>query len=863
MRAPGLWLLVAAALVAAPTGEAAVEGVPESEGGALGLLSRLESAWKARDLDSYLALWDPRSAAPEEERLWAQGQFAAEVSELRIQRPSSVPAGRDRLRVVVEAYSVREPRGKVEQLLLDLARGPEGWTIAGREAVSQIDGLLHLSLDPQGYRADGASIRLEDFELSFEQGTLFSSPPSLGPTALVFVGEGTVRFQPGPEAEREQLRQFAGKRELVERVRGAFIRIHPADFHRTLVPARLEPDPDGARRLASAQRLFRQQGSNAFVLDAPIPGSPWWLTPSLGDASVTFEAGSRGTLTLTISSSEAEGISLFDRGQRRQICLYPRRGGTTRYNEDAGRAVDVLHHDLRVRFDPSRQHLEGEDTLRLHPLSVGSATLRLRLADGLNVESVRSEAGSHLFFRVRGQDSLMVSLGTLAGSVDDYSLTIRYSGRLEPTVLDSELLQVVEPPGAFGSEIDATEIPLERVLVYTNRQPWHPQGPVDDYATARLRLEVPPGQVAISGGERTALREEGGWVVSEYLQRSPGRYIAVALGRLMELESRSAGGVTLRTYAVPRMRNAAAEALDAMEEILRLYAERFGPCPYPALSLVLTEARVPGGHSPPGMVILQNRPVLLRGTLEEDPANFRSVPGFFLAHEVAHQWWGHGIAGQNYRERWISEAGAQFAALLWTREVVGEDAFESVLRQMTRWAQRFNDWGPIHLGFRLGHIVRNPQIFRAVVYDKGAYVLLMLRSLLGEEAFFAGIRSLFADSAYRKIGTDDVRLALEAASGRELGSYFDAWIFDTRLPRIRYRLRKDPSSASSVTLELRAENLAGSVPLELTLHSSRGRQLERVTLPPEGGSYRFTVRAPVSRVEVNSDRLLLARVEKF
>jgi hypothetical protein len=862
MRRAGVWLLPAATLLAAGLGAAAPAaaraGVPESEGGALGLLSRLESAWKARDLDSYLALWDP--AAGEEEQAWARDQLAAGLSELRIQRPASVPAGRDRLAVFADVYTVREPRGKVEQVVLQLARGEKGWAIAGRETVSQIDGLLHLSLDPQGYRADGLSIRLEDFELSFESGSLFTSPPTLGPTALVFVGQGTVRFRPAPEAEREQLRQFAGKRELVERVRGAFVRIHPADFHKVLTPSRLEPDPESGRRLSNAQRIFRQQGSNAFVLDAPIPGSPWWLMPSLGDASVTFEAGSRGTLTLTISGSEAEGISLFDRGQRRQICLYPRQGGSTRYNEDAGRAVDVLHHDLRVRFDPSRQYIEGEDTLRLRPLSVGSATVRLRLADGLNVQSVRSGVGSHLFFRVRGQDSLMVSLGTLAGNIDEYALTIRYSGRLEPTVLDSEVVQVTEPPGVFGQTIDATDIPLERVLVYTNRQPWHPQGAVDDYATARLRLEVPSGQMAVAGGERVSLRDEGGWIVSEYVQRSPGRYMAVALGRLLELESRSVGGVTLRTYSVPRMRNEALEALDAMEGILQLYNRLFGPCPYPALSLVLTEARVPGGHSPPGMVILQVRPLLLRGSLEEDPANFRNVPGFFLAHEVAHQWWGHGIAGQNYRERWISEAGAQFAALLWTREAMGDEAFDGVLRQMARWAQRFNDWGPVHLGFRLGHIARNPQIFRAVVYNKGAYVLLMLRSLLGEPVFSEGVRSLFTDSAYQKIGTDDVRLALEAASGRDLRPYFDAWIFDTPLPRIRHRFRNE---TGSVSVELRVEDLPGPVRLELTLQTRQGRQAEEVTLSPEGGSYRFAVPAPVSRVEVNSDRLLLARVEKF
>jgi hypothetical protein len=851
-----------AGLSVAGAAELSAQGVRDEAGGALALLSRLESAWKARDLASYLALWAARDAAArQDERSWAQDHFAADVSELRVQRPASVPGGLDELRVFVDAYSIREPRGRIEQLIFHLARGEEGWTIAERETVSQIDGLLHLGLDPQGYRADGLSIRFEDFEMTMRHGTLFMPPRSVGPTALVFVGEASVRFRPGPEAEREQLRQFSGKPELVERVSGALIRIHPGDFSRVLVPMRLEPDPQSARRLADAERLFRQQGSNAFVLDAAIPGSPWWLMPSLGDSSITFEAGRRGTLTLTISGSEAEGISLFDRGQRRQICLYPRGGGTTRYNEDDGRSVDVLHHDLRVRFDPERQYLEGEDTLRLRPLTLGSTTLRLRLADGLDVESVRSEVGSHLFFRVRGQDSLMVSLGTLTGRLDDFSLTIRYAGRLAPTLLDSEMAQV--SPDIFGDELERGDIPLERVLVYSNREPWHPQGTVDDYATARLRLEVPKGQLAVSGGARTSLRQEGDWVASEYLQQTPGRYLTVALGRLQEVGSRTDAGVTIHAFAVPRMRGVAEDTLDSMVQMLRLYTQRFGPCPYPTLSLVLTEARAPGGHSPPGMVILQNRPLLMRGSLQEDPANFRNVPGFFLAHEVAHQWWGHGVAGQNYRERWISEAGAQFAALEWTRQTYGEDRFEDVLKQMTRWVERYNERGPIHLGFRLGHVAGNRQIFRAVVYNKGAYVLLMLRSVLGDETFFDALRTLLAERAHQKIGSDDLQKALEKASGLDLASYFDAWIYETRLPRIYYRLRGDKSSSSVATVELRADDLPGPVPVQVTLRLGRLRQVERVTVTPEGNLYTFAVPRRVSKLEVNADRLLLASEKKF
>src|SRR5262249_49081005 len=149
---------------------------------------------------------------------------------------------------------------------------------------------------------------------------------------------------------------------------------------------------------------------DTYLLDAALPRSPWWLMPGVGDSVVTFPTR-RGTLTFAVSQSEPEPLSLFDREHRRQINLYAPGGGVVRYDEDAQRDLDVLHHDLSVRFDPERYSLVGEDVMRVRVVSA-SSTVRLRLDESLKVISIRSkEAGEHLFFRVRHQDSVMVSLG--------------------------------------------------------------------------------------------------------------------------------------------------------------------------------------------------------------------------------------------------------------------------------------------------------------------------------------------------------------------------------------------------------------------------------------------------------------------
>jgi peptidase M1-like protein len=819
------------------------------------LSQRLQQAWAARDAAAYLALW---SFAGDEERQreaqFAAVHFAADELVLQAQAPR-VGRGGQALVMPVQLFTVSEPRARLEDVLFEIARQADGWVLRDRDDRPGIEGLMHLSLAPQAYKADGLKVRFEDFELDLHQGSLFTTPQALGPTVLVFVGRATARFSPRPEEEKEQLRQFSGRREMVEAVSAAFVRIHPADFHRVFVPGRLEEDPAGAARYKAARKVFDEHATESFVLDAAnFPRSPWWLLPGVGEASVAFHSG-RGTLTYTLSANEPEGISLFDRPRQRQICLYPREGRDTDYNEDETRPVDVLEHDLRLRFDPQRFLLQAEDTLKFR-LDMATPSLRLRLHEDFTVQSVSSlEGGQHLFFRIRHQDGLLVSLGALSGHIGEVTLTVRYSGLHQPVPVERELMQrPVADSDAPGDE----DVVIDPALVYSNRTAWYPQFNADDFALARLRIDLPPDYMALTGGQRTRTVLEGGRNIVEYVQDQPSKYITVAVGRFSEVGRRQISGVSLEVFSSGRTRRDAAEMLELAAAVLPFFESQFGPLPYHTLRLAVLEGYTPGGHSPPGMIVLAQRPALMRRSLRPDPAGFWDVPGFFFAHELAHQWWGHGVAGQNYRERWISESFAQFAAALWTRQRLGEEKYRQVLERMSSWALRFGAAGPIHLGYRLGHVKSDPQIFRGIVYDKGACVLEMIEGVVGAEAFRAGLRALQEKFRFQKVGTEDVRRALEESSGKELAPYFQAWVMGTALPRLEVRhLRQD----GTTTVEVRAQALPGPVPLQITLVTAGGREAHVVQLPPEGGRFTFETKAPVRRVEVNQDGgLLLAGV---
>lgn len=829
-----------------------------AQDGPYAVLDRLEAAWAARDDERYLALWEFADAdARADERAFAEDTFGWGTSRLLLERPASVSADAERIRVGARVMSIQEPRGRVDQCVFVFEKRAGAWVLAKRQATGRIDGLVHLSLDPNGYRADGLKLKLEDFELAMTRGTLFTSPATLGPTIAVFIGEATVRVRPTPATEREQLRQFSGKPELVEKVGAFFLRVHPAELQRILTPARLEPDAGAAQRLGAAQRFFSQNAERSFVLDVNLPGSPWWVLPSMGDALVAFDIGRRRILTFTVTADQAEGISLFDRTRRLQICLYPAAERIARHSDDDGRDMDVLSHDLRVRFEPREQTLDAEDTLRLRLLAPVS-TIRLKLDERLRVDSVTSaQSGRHLFFRVRHQDTVMVSLGALSATAGEISLTVKFAGALSPAPVESE----VQGAPVEGASLDEQDIRIEKVLVYSNRNAWYPQPSGEDYATATLHLDTPLGFTAVTGGERLFARVDGERTRSEYRLSEPGKYFTVVIGRLTLVGSRPDARPALRAFGGPRTKDDAAKALGQAGPMLRFFAEQFGPCPYANLNLVTIEAEVPGGHSPPGMVVIARRPVLMRHPLRDDPTNFSDIPGFFLAHELAHQWWGQGVAGQNYRERWLSEGAAQYAAALWARQAYGEAVFQSILKRMGRWARKESDQGPINLGYRLGHLKGDPAIYRALVYDKGAYVLHMLRGVVGEREFREALTAFQARFRFAKAGTDDLREALEQVSGKNLQAYFREWVLGTRLPSLVFAHREVKSAAGYATsVQVRTQNLPGPVPIEIAVTHGGGRITRRFVLPAEGGSLTIESATRPSRVEVNADRGILAAV---
>ena len=796
-------------------------------------------------------------------------------------------------RLLLEVFVQRGSEAQITTWRMDLvpksAQPASEWTVAAVERLSIVSGLYHLELNRQKqYEVRNLTLRAPDLTLEIPSGTAFVAETPEGPTAVVLIGRGKMVFAPTDVAERTQLRIFAKSEALHTDFNGAFIRIPPGDFDWKFGKGSLVPRSVSRRDLNKASDLFEESVGQTFQLDlTDLSRERWSLTPATNDLIAEVRTRKFGNLTYARASKDAEDISLFDRRRRRNISVYASpeklvtRGRS--YSEDDGADYDILHHQIEAAFDPDRLWIDGRSRLEIRIRSTALTTLTLRLAESLAVRSIASpELGRLLHLRVVGQNSVIVNLPTTIRRNTDLSLFVVYSGRIQPQSLEREAIAV---QGQVQEE--AVQIRLEPQFLYSNRSYWYPQATVTDYATGELRLVVPSDYDVIATGTQAGpWAPAPGPVVPGQRPRKlfvfeasqPARYFGCVISRFTSVTSsrltvpslgagvadgnghRSTETVSLVVQANPRQTSRARSFADKSATILEYYASLLGDAPYPSFTLALAEAELPGGHSPPYFAVLNQTLPMSPNVWRNDPVSFDNYPTFFLAHELAHQWWGQAVGWKNYHEQWISEGLAQYFAALYAARERGDDLLSNVMRQMRRWAIEQSPQGPVYLGYRLGHIKADGRVFRAIIYNKSAVVLHMLRRLVGDEVFFSGLRRFYSEWRFRKAGTEDFRTAMEASGAAPLDGFFDAWIYGTAIPELHFTYSTGPETAF---LRFEHKREVMPLPVTVTITYANGETEEHVITVLERTIERTVpLKGEVRQIEVNRDSAALAEFTK-
>jgi aminopeptidase N len=228
-----------------------------------------------------------------------------------------------------------------------------------------------------------------------------------------------------------------------------------------------------------------------------------------------------------------------------------------------------------------------------------------------------------------------------------------------------------------------------------------------------------------------------------------------------------------------------------------------------------------------------------------------------VAHETAHQWFGDAVTEAAWPHLWLSEGFATYFGALFFEHADGEAVFRDMMEDSRRQivASKRNDRPIVDSTERdlFGLINTNN-------YEKGAWVLHMLRGMLGDETFFDGIRRYYRGHEHGTALTVDLQRAMDAASGRKLDEFFDQWLFHPGYPRLRVSSEWNSGQRTATVVVEQVQSARWPtfrMPLTIELTTAGGLVRREVEVDERSERYTFALDFPPTDVALDPDGWLL------
>lgn len=295
---------------------------------------------------------------------------------------------------------------------------------------------------------------------------------------------------------------------------------------------------------------------------------------------------------------------------------------------------------------------------------------------------------------------------------------------------------------------------------------------------------------------------------------------------------------------------------------------QFGPPPLKDLAIT----PIPGtfGQGFPGLVYLSTLAYL---NPEQRPAALRerSQQLFYSeildAHEVAHQWFGNLVIPAGYQDEWLMEALANYSALLLIEKKKGPkaslavlDDYRNHLLSKSESGRSFESSGPITWGHRLQSSL-TPGAWRIITYEKGTWIMHMIRSRLGDQAFLSLLREVCSRYKFNSLSTEQFRELVAKYSppksaDASFKGFFDTWVYGTGIPAVKlsYALRGTRVTGTLTQRDV-ADDFSTLVPVEVTTRS--GKSIHWLTTGSDPVPFSIALKLPATKVALLSNDCLL------
>jgi len=687
---------------------------------------------------------------------------------------------------------------------------------------------------------------------TFRSGTFsFLAPVNGKVTGAVFLGEGTFTLVPPTASEKHSLSLLTKEPRMEENFNELVLRFTDGtadEIKKAGTAAAPAGNPGSAlERINSALRKDLHYNLHARILEDVLGTRP-------GGLFVAFIKGKKYNNKM-VYAMDPRGVHAFGMG-------YDQVGLMTWDENKEGVWVSfhlAREHDpdsaaRRNRFKINRQQLnttieksgrlDGDATTTFTARSAGLRVIHLYLFSTLRVQSVADSDGHSLSFVQEGKDDdpdFAVILPRALEAGEDFTIRTVYGGK-----------------DAVKNEGGDNYYPV-------TREGWFPNQRFGSYVSYEMTFHIPKGMTMVATGNRIREVNEGNENISEWRSDVPLAIAGFNFGKFKRKEAKieklgyvvesyanqdepdivkllaQVGGKQVETFRDPNTgmtsysvtQNAAVgnlttttmmdKALAEGQLAVELYTDYFGPTPYKRLAMTQHTA-FNYGQSWPTLVYL---PITYffdstarHGLHMDDPRGYFKMVG---PHEVAHQWWGHTVGFDNYRDQWMSEGFADFSASLFIQAIQKNNGEfikfwndeRELLTQTNKEGFRAIDVGPVTQGYRLSNTKSGYDVTRRLIYPKGAYILHMIRMMMwnaktGDSEFKSMMQDYVKTYTNRPATTENFKAMVEKhmtpgmdiSGNHTMDWYFDEYVYGTALPSYKLDSSFD-QAANGYTLNLK------------------------------------------------------------
>lgn len=468
---------------------------------------------------------------------------------------------------------------------------------------------------------------------------------------------------------------------------------------------------------------------------------------------------------------------------------------------------DVQHYSFSLALNDNNDQIQGKATITVRFLK-DSRFIFLDLISvkedgkGMKVTSV-TENEQALFFR-HAKDQLNIDLPENVPAGNEKTITIHYEGIPADGLIISN--NKYKHRGFFGDN-------------WPNRaRNWIPcvDHPADKASVEFLVTAPNHYQVVANGVQVEETTLPSNLKLTHYKETVPISTKIMVIG-VSDFAVQYAGDVQcipVSSWVYPEDKEKGFHDYAQATEILPYFMARVGPYAFKKLANVQSKT-IFGGMENAGAIFYSEGSVT--GTRKSES---------LLAHEIAHQWFGDMATESDWPHLWLSEGFATYMTILYFEHKYGKDTAQHMREEDRRQVIGFYKQRPKPVVDT--SVTNYMELLNANSYQKGGWVLHMLRGQLGDTLFWKGIRTYYAQYSGKNASTDELRRVMESVSGQDLQGFFRQWLFTAGHPVLEIQWKYEPAQKSvTVTIQQQQAQLF-QFPLELLVQTQQGKNSTHV-----------------------------------